>query len=117
MIDNRILRDKEEAEKQPVEEEEDEAGWHTLSLRKEPEQVETLLWWDIASPKETPMEEEWTGLAWPSENTFLDGRTIDPSKPYSAPTNDQLEFTSYSQESLQRARNRMLAFIRKKPAA
>jgi hypothetical protein len=117
MIDNRILRDKEEAEKQPVEEEDDEAGWHTLSLQKQPEQADTLLWWDIAPPKETPMEEEWTGLVWPSDKTFLDGSTIDPSKPYTAPTNDQLEFTSYCPESLQRARNRMLAFIGKKPAA
>jgi len=121
MIDNRILRDKEEAERQPVEEEGDEAGWHILSLRKEPRQVEeheTLIWWDVEQPPQAnPVEEEWTGLPWPSDNTFLDGRTIDPSRPYTVPTNDQLDVIPYSPESLQRARNRMLAFIGKKPAA
>ena len=128
MIDQRLLREKEEAEKQqpekqqpekqqPVDEEMEEDGWHILSLQKKPENLDTITPWDIETPQETPVEEEWTGLAWPSENTFLDGRTIDPSKPYTAPTNDELDFVPYSPESLQRARNRMLAFIGKKPAA
>jgi len=118
MIDQSLLREKEEAEKQqPDDEEIEEEGWHILSLQKKPENLDTITPWDIETPQETPVEEEWTGLAWPSDNSFLDGRTIDPSRPYTSPTNDQLEFVPYSPESLQRARNRMLAFIGKKPAA
>lgn len=123
MIDQQLLREKEEAEKQqpekqqPVDEEMEEDGWHTLSLQKKLEKLDAITPWDIETPQEIPIEEEWTGLAWPSDNTFLDGRTIDPSKPYTAPTNDPLDFIPYSPESLQRARNRMLAFIGKKPAA
>jgi hypothetical protein len=116
-IEQRMLRDKEEAERARDEEAGKDNG-HILYLKRKHEHKDTNAPWDIVPPPQVSIvEEEWTGLAWPSENTFLDGRTIDPSRPYTTPTNDHVEYTPYLPDSIQRARNRMLVFIGKKPAA
>ena len=123
MIEKRIMRDIEEAEK-PDEDQMDpfkmtqaqceQTGWYSISLKYTPECLDNITPGGIVEPPQSTVEEEWTSIIWPKENTYLDGRVIELNVPYKAPSSEQLIYTHYSPESLQRSRNQMLAFIGKK---